>query len=447
MNKNAKISTIALILLVSTLLITVLSEGIVVEAQEDQATVIILPTLGGTTSPPPNTYTYPDGETITLIATPNEGFEFLYWVISGEYTTTHNQPPLIVPEVYLNDPNWVPDLPNPDRTGIDSLQVEQERLDVICGYGYTFTYQAVFAPTVGGQGSDAVVIVKDAIGGTTTPDAGTYTYAEGETITLIATPSTGYEFLYWIISGEYVTTHNQPPLIVPEVYLNDPNYVPDLPNPDRTGIDNLVLSQSRLDVICGYGYTFTYQPVFAPTSISPSEPSEAIVVVLESAGGTSLPGPGTYTYTEGQTITLTATATEGFEFLYWIISGDYVPTHNRPPLIVPEIYVDDPSWVPDLPTPDASGIDSLVIEQERLDVICGYGYTYSYQPIFAPIEADVPTPSEPGTSEPEQPTDEGMIHPPLGLSAEAIIALIAILVAAVVIAVLFGFYTYRKGKK
>jgi hypothetical protein len=226
---------------------------------------------------------------------------------------------------------------------------------------------------------------------------------------------------------------------VPEIYLDDPSWVPDLPQPDRSGIDNLVLTQQRLDVICGYGYTFTYQPVFAPTQLTSGE-TDAIVIVADAVGGTTMPGPGTYTYPEGQTITLTATPNQEYEFLYWIISGNYLPTHNQPPLIVPEIYLDDPSWVPDLPQPDRSGIDNLVLTQQRLDVICGYGYTYTYQPVFTPISADVPQPGgQPET--PEQPES------PLGLSNETITALIAILAIAVIIAVGLAIYIYVKHRK
>jgi hypothetical protein len=410
----------------------------------EPATVIVLSSVGGTTDPEPGTYTYAEGETITLIATPNEGFEFLYWIISGTYVTTHNQPPLIVPEIYLFDPNWIPDLPQLDRSGIDNLVLTQERLDIICGYGYSFTYQAVFAPTELSSGeTDAIVIVTDAVGGTTNPGPGTYTYAEGQTITLTATPEAGFEFRYWIISGSYLPTHNQPPLNIPEQALDDPNWVPDLPQPDRTGIDNLVISQTRLDIICGYGYTFTYQPVFAPTELSSAE-TEAVVIVSDTVGGTTNPSPGIYTYPEGETITLIATPSEGFEFLYWVISGDYLTTHNQPPLNIPEQAFDDPNWVPDLPQPDRTGIDSLIASENRLDILCGYGYTYEYEAVFTPISADVPKPGD-QPEQPEQPeqTPEGAF----GLSAELVQILLVILVIAVIIAVVFGAYMYMKRNK
>jgi hypothetical protein len=286
----------------------------------------------------------------------------------------------------------------------------------------------------------ATVIVLSTVGGTTDPEPGTYTYAEGETITLIATPNEGFEFQHWLISGNYTTTHNQPPLNIPEQRLADPNFVPDLPQPDRTGIDNLVISESRLDIICGYGYTFTYQPVFAPTEISAGE-TEAVVIIPNTVGGTTNPTPGTYTYPEGQTITLIATPDEGFEFLYWVISGNYLTTHNQPPLNIPEQALNDPTFVPDLPQPDRTGIDSLVSSESRLDIICGYGYTYEYEPVFTPISADVPQPGE-QPEQPEQP--EPTPQEVFGLSVELAQILLVILIVVVIIAIAFGAYMYTK---
>lgn len=274
MEKKSKLATIVLILLTSTMLLTVLSQNIMVNAQDDEATVVVLSSVGGTTNPAQGTYNYANGTPITLIATPNQGFEFLYWIISGTYVT-HNQPPLIIPELYVNDPDWVPDLPQPDSTGIDNVVLTQERLDIICGYGYTYTYQAVFAPTeLSSTETNAIVIVADAIGGTTNLGPGTYTYPEGQTITLTATPDAGFEFLYWVISGNYRQGHNQQPVILPEQFADDPSFVPDLPRIDITGIDSLVSTQSRLDIICGYGYTYTYQPVFTPISADVPQPGE-----------------------------------------------------------------------------------------------------------------------------------------------------------------------------
>ncbi len=425
------------------LLVTMTLLTFAVEAQ-DVATVVVEATTGGTTSPPVGTYNYAEGTRIKLRATANEGYEFRNWVISGAYTPGHNQAPVIIPADVSDQ--FIPNIPALDRTGVDNVVIGESELDVICGYGYTFTYRAVFSPvSTGPTENEATVVVESALGGTTSPPAGTYTYPENTVFTLKATPNEGFVFQNWIISGNYVPLHNQPPLLIPAgTDLNDPdlipNLTPNLPPLDRSGIDNLVVTDSELNVLCGYGYTFTYQPVFVPAVGGSS--GDAVVVVKDAVGGSTNPQAGTYTYGEGSTITLIATPDANYEFKYWIISGNYVPLHNQPPLILPPgIDPTDTNQIPDLPAPDQSGIDNLVVTDSELNVICGYGYTFTYQPIFAPTSANVPSPSEPEGS------TEGMIHPPLGLSAEAIVALIAILAIVVVIAVLFGFYMWRRNKK
>jgi hypothetical protein len=47
-------------------------------------------------------------------------------------------------------------------------------------------------------GENAVVVVLSATGGTTDLSPGIYTYTSDETISLTATPDSGFEFQYWI---------------------------------------------------------------------------------------------------------------------------------------------------------------------------------------------------------------------------------------------------------
>jgi len=204
---------------------------------QNEATVLIFvsPEEGGTTDPAPGTYTYQDGEVEILTATPNDGYEFAHWIIEGGFPTENNIPPLIYP---INPDTGEPfDIPLPPRISTrstyESMIVTQNPLAIVCGYGYTFTYRAVFIPTVPTDRADAIVVVRDAPGGTTNPGAGTYTFAEGSSITLTATASDGYDFLYWTATQQSDTAH---PVIIEE-------------NP--------------LSPTCGIGYTYEYQPVFA----------------------------------------------------------------------------------------------------------------------------------------------------------------------------------------
>ncbi len=85
------VTTLILIALSSTLITTLsmstannIYTAILAQATEDEnATLIILPSIGGTTDISPRTYNITAGDEITLTAKPSEGFFFRYWVISG----------------------------------------------------------------------------------------------------------------------------------------------------------------------------------------------------------------------------------------------------------------------------------------------------------------------------------------------------------------------------
>jgi hypothetical protein len=118
-------------------------------------------------------------------------------------------------------------------------------------------------------------------------------------------------------------------------------------------------------------------------------PQEAAgVVIIASVGGTTAPPYGEYTFPNQTRFEIKAIPNEGFRFSHWVISGEYLPGHNLPPIIVPGQT--DEEWVPEFASPSAILLDSLVISQNPLDVIHGYGYWYQYQPVFVPI-------STPGT--------------------------------------------------
>jgi hypothetical protein len=121
-----------------------------------------------------------------------------------------------------------------------------------------------------------------------------------------------------------------------------------------------VTSTNPLNIICGYGYTYVYQPVFIPTNPTPGvTTNDAVVVVLDSIGGSTTPGPGTYYYADGDTITLTATPNSGYEFVTWVAVGE----DNHP-----TTFIENPTAI-----------------------TCGYGYTYDYQPMFQPTGSTTTT--------------------------------------------------------
>lgn len=218
-----------------SLLITILILAFAPNASaQEQATVITSTTTGGTTSPVPGTYNYDEDSVITLRAIPDEGFEFLHWIITGGFTIGHGQIPLIIPNP---EEPFPPTRPPPTST-YDSLVAEQNPLFVVCGSGYTFQYNAVFITAQPADRNEAVVIVDGTVGGSTNPIPGTYTYMEGSGVTLTATPDEGYDFLAWRATGSGIPGHEE-----------------------------TIIMDNPLDVICGIGYTYEYLPIFTQTDI------------------------------------------------------------------------------------------------------------------------------------------------------------------------------------
>ena len=84
------------------------------------AIVVVLTSGGGTTTPAPGTYALADATSMMLTATPNSGWQFAYWTISGA-STDHGGAPV-------------------------NLTPSDNPYNVNHGYGYTYNYQAVFTP-------------------------------------------------------------------------------------------------------------------------------------------------------------------------------------------------------------------------------------------------------------------------------------------------------------
>jgi hypothetical protein len=187
------------------------------------ATVNVLVSLGGSTTPS-GTSTYADGTVVTLNATPGSAYTFAYWEISsssGVNLTTDNPTTFMVSDSLtytvqpvfqpINEPVFVPAVPS--------------------------------APT----SSIAVVIVLASVGGTTSPGAGTYELSNATSLTLTATPLSGWVFDNWVIGG-YPLSHGG------YSFTDTPTNNP-------------------YNVNHGYGYTYSYQPVFSLVSSSTSTPT------------------------------------------------------------------------------------------------------------------------------------------------------------------------------
>lgn len=148
-----------------------------------------------------------------------------------------------------------------------------------------------------------------------------------------------------------------------------------------------------------YAIQANFQPtVIIPPATTATLASAAIVVILAGVGGTTSPLPGTYAISNATSMEITATASSGFTFSHWVIGGSPL-SHGA------YSFTDTPSNNP-------------------YNVNHGYGNTYTYQPVFNAIS--------PATS----PT------PVAEFSSAA-----AIIIAAILIIVAFGTYTFSRRPK
>jgi len=86
------------------------------------AIVVVLPGSGGTTTPAAGTYALADATNLDLTATPNSGWTFSHWVISGNTDVSHGGAPV-------------------------DLEPTDNPYNVDHGYGETYYYQPVFTLT------------------------------------------------------------------------------------------------------------------------------------------------------------------------------------------------------------------------------------------------------------------------------------------------------------
>jgi hypothetical protein len=203
---------------------------------QSQATVIILPSVGGSTDPAAGTTQVNDGETITLAATPDEGNDFSNWFIS-------------TPDATLTDAN-------PTTT-------------VTVAAGTTYTIQAVFQTlsiipslpySAFNNASSAVVGILASAGGTVNPAPGLYYMANAESFKLTATPNSGWQFSHWVIYGPNLSHGGYPYTATP--------------------------TDNPYTVDHGYGNRYDYQAVFTPTGSTEPTPTGGTGGVTPTPAGT-----------------------------------------------------------------------------------------------------------------------------------------------------------------
>ncbi len=164
------------IILLGSLFLATLSYSVVSVNAQGQVTVTILDSIGGTTDPAAGAHIYNDGDTVTVTATTQSSFAFVYWIITSGTDSSIN-------------------IDNPASITVTA--------------GTTYSIQPVFSPEQTTDlgyipktnATDGIVVVLAGVGGTTTPAPGYYTFVSLNQTKLTATPDSGWQFSHWIISG------------------------------------------------------------------------------------------------------------------------------------------------------------------------------------------------------------------------------------------------------
>jgi len=127
------------------------------EKKYKELTMQIAPESGGTTNPQKGVHIYPHGTVVHIEAMPAVGFKFVKW------------------EGSVSEPC---------------------KAKTVMMLDYDKTVKAVFVSKEN-ESHKFTIAVKHGAGGTTNPQPGTYFYPNDTTITIIATPDTGYGFKQW----------------------------------------------------------------------------------------------------------------------------------------------------------------------------------------------------------------------------------------------------------
>jgi len=150
-------------------------------------TLMIEPTSGGTTDPAPGDYSYMEGATVTVIAIPDSGYAFDYWLLDG--------------------------IPNP----ANPIDVLMDKNHALAAYFKTLPppeYTLTIATTAGG---------------TTDPAPGDYTYVAGTTVKVTAIPVPDYNFNHWELDG--IIYASNPINVIMDGYHSLTAYFSEIPPP------------------------------------------------------------------------------------------------------------------------------------------------------------------------------------------------------------------------
>jgi uncharacterized repeat protein (TIGR02543 family) len=263
------------------------------------------PVAGGTTN---GTGSFSSGSTVTVTALPNPGYSFVNWTDAGTIVSTSSSYQFILTanKTLVANYNLVP--------------------------GSQFAVILSSIPAVGG----------------TTNGSGSFNAASSVTVT--ATPNTGYNFVNWTDAGTIVSTSssytftlNANKTLVANFAIN--TYALNVTAVNGTVVKNPALgpynhgSTVQLTATANTGYTFTSWSGDATGSTNPLTVTMNAVknitanftlntyaLNVTAVNGTVVKNPALGPYNHGTTVTLTATPAAGYTFTSW--SGDATGSIN-----------------------------------------------------------------------------------------------------------------------
>ena len=239
----------------------------------------------GTTSPAPGTYDLYGGDSMTIQAIPAAGYYHVAWAFSESYMGMSFGDTL-----WYDDPEFSSQMPLDMTDTTDAV------------YGITLYLTAIFSadstPEIPEEVFTLVCGVNNPAYGTTSPAPGTYTYTEGQAVSMVAVPNDGYHVTGWLYKVEYSGM----------TFIEDtiPYAVNDVLS---------MLSDSTVYVVdeSDLGMTLTLIAILeegeGPVT---TDDVTFITEVNNSSMGTMTPAPGTYTYAVGNSVTVSFNPFSGY---------------------------------------------------------------------------------------------------------------------------------------
>ena len=263
-------------------------------------------TVGGTVS---GAGKYEQGSSVTLTATPENGYLFVGWTENNEQISTDESFNFVVDRDRTLAANFVPI--------------------------YTINVSATAGGTASGEGE----------------------YEQGSSVTLTATPESEFLFIGWTENGEQVSSDESFTFVVEQDRTFVANFEP-ISNPAYTVQVNATQGGTvegggsyekgtyiMVNAVPDNGYRFLYweengEQLYPDANVTfmvdrnrtlvavfEPIPKPVYTIQVNSTQGGVVDGGGSYT--EGESVTVTATSDAGYRFLRWEENGQQVSTEAR----------------------------------------------------------------------------------------------------------------------